>query len=306
MSKALPAARRYTIGGSIFEAGPLPPALYLVATPIGNLRDVTIRALETLASADLIYCEDTRISSKLLARYGIANSLKPYHDHNAAKVRPVILEALGRGASIALISDAGTPLISDPGYKLAVEAIAQGYSVEMVPGPSAPIMALALSGLPVDRFLFAGFLPVKHGERQRVLEELKSVPAALIFFEAPGRIAETVEAIKSTLGDRRVALARELTKLHEEILRGRPDEIIAAVRARGGVKGEITIVVDRPSPVKSIDSEEVEAALFTALKNYPPAKAASLTAKKFGVPKKDLYALTLSRKDKNERGQGND
>jgi 16S rRNA (cytidine1402-2'-O)-methyltransferase len=306
MSKALPAARRYTIGGSIFEAGSLPPALYLVATPIGNLRDVTIRALETLASADLIYCEDTRISSKLLARYGIANSLKPYHDHNAAKVRPVILESLGRGASIALISDAGTPLISDPGYKLAVEAIAQGSRVEMVPGPSAPIMALALSGLPVDRFLFAGFLPAKQGERLRVLEELKSVPAALIFFEAPGRVAATMEAIKLTLGDRRVALARELTKLHEEILRGRPDEIIAAIRARGSVKGEITIVVDRPSAVKSIDCNAVETALFTALQNHSPAKAASLIAKKLGLPKKQLYALALSRKDKSESGQGNE
>ena len=298
MSKALPPVHRYSIGGSTFEARSLPAGLYLIATPIGNLRDVTIRALETLASADVIYCEDTRITSRLLTHYGIAKSLKPYHDHNAAKVRPVLLEVLGSGAVVALASDAGTPLISDPGYKLVLEAIAQGIHVEMIPGPSAPIMAVALSGLPVDRFLFAGFLPVKRGEKMRMLEELKSAPAALVFFEAPGRVSETMDAIKGSLGNRRVAIARELTNLHEEVMRGRPDEIIAAIRARGTLKGEITIVIEPPSPVQNINPDEVKAALCTALENNSPAKAASSIAKKFGIPKRELYALALKWKDK--------
>jgi 16S rRNA (cytidine1402-2'-O)-methyltransferase len=298
MSQAPSAAHRYTIGGSTFEAPSLPSGLFLVATPIGNLRDVTIRALETLASADLIYCEDTRITSRLLARYGIAKSLKPYHDHNAAKVRPAVLAALQAGASVALASDAGTPLISDPGYKLVLDALDKGFHVEMIPGPSAPPMAAALSGLPIDRFLFAGFLPARQGERNRLLEGLKSVPAALIFFEAPGRVLETVVALKAVLGNRRLAIARELTKLHEEVLRGLPDEMIAAISSRGGLKGEVTIVVEPPPAAERPNREEVERALHAALQISPPAKAASEIAKRFKIPKKELYALALSWKDK--------
>jgi 16S rRNA (cytidine1402-2'-O)-methyltransferase len=297
MSQALPAVHRYTIAGSHFQARSLSPGLYLVATPIGNLRDVTLRALETLASADLICCEDTRITSRLLKHYGIAKPLKPYHDHNAAKVRPALLDRLSGGAAIALVSDAGTPLISDPGYKLVVEAIAQGYRIEVVPGASAPIMAIALSGIPSDRFLFAGFLPPKSSEKRRALEELASVPAALIFFEAPGRITGTLEAIRTVLGDRRLALARELTKLHEEVMRGSADDLLAEIASRNGLKGEITLVVAPPGE-RAADPNEIAEALRIALAESSPARAAAEVAKRFGVPKKDLYRLAMRQRDR--------
>lgn len=293
MSKA---PHRYSISGYTFEARSLPPGLYLVATPIGNLGDVTLRALETLASADLVYCEDTRITSRLLNRYGIAKPLKPYHDHNAAKVRPALLDALRGGASVALLSDAGTPLVSDPGYKLVLAATSENIHVDMIPGPSAPLAALTLSGLPVDRFLFAGFLPSRRTEKQRVLQELESVPATLIFFEAPARISETMELIRAVLGNRRVALARELTKLHQEILRGSAEDLIALVASRGRLKGEITVVVEPPSAEKKADPAEIDAALDAALELHSPAKAASLLARKFAIPRQDLYDLAVGRK----------
>jgi 16S rRNA (cytidine1402-2'-O)-methyltransferase len=293
MSKVPPAVCRYSIGGSVFEAPPLSPGLYLIATPIGNLRDVTIRALETLASVDVVYCEDTRITSRLLNRYGIAKPLKPYHDHNAAKVRPAILEALGDGARIALTSDAGTPLISDPGYKLVIEAINQAAHVEMLPGPSAAIVALALSGLPLDRFLFAGFLPSRSSARARMLEELKTVPAALIFFEAAGRLKGTLADLAKLLPGRRVAIARELTKLHEEVLRGTPDELIVLLRDRDSRMGEITLVLEPPLATTTPDIQDAEAALLEALQDNSPAKAASLVARKFGVPRKKAYDMAL-------------
>jgi 16S rRNA (cytidine1402-2'-O)-methyltransferase len=297
MSQAMPAVHRYTIGGFQFEARSLSPGLYLIATPIGNLRDVTLRGLETLASADLIFCEDTRITSRLLNHYGIAKPLKPYHDHNAAKVRPALLQRLSGGAAIALVSDAGTPLISDPGYKLVVEALAQGHRIEVVPGASAPVMAVALSGLPADRFLFAGFLPVKSSERRRALEELRSVPAALVFFEAPGRIRETLEAIRTTLGDRRIAIARELTKFHEEVMRGSAEELLEQIATRSSLKGEITIVVAPPAH-QPADPIEVEKALRLALADAPPARAAAEVARRFGLARKDLYALAMRTKDR--------
>ncbi|MGH6874918.1 MAG: 16S rRNA (cytidine(1402)-2'-O)-methyltransferase [Aestuariivirgaceae bacterium] len=303
MSKASQADRRYTIAEKPIEAPPLAPGLHLVATPIGNLQDITLRALQTLASADVIYCEDTRVTSKLLARYSIARPLKPYHDHNAAKVRPVLLDAIRSGAAVALVSDAGTPLISDPGYKLVREALAQGLKVEMIPGPSATLMALVLSGLPLDRFLFAGFLPARQKERQKFLEELKSLASTLIFFEAPGRIEETLLSIDAVLGPRRVAVAREMTKFHEETLRGEPREIAAQIRARSGVKGEITIIVEPPPPASPASAAEIEAALDHALESLPPAKAAGDVARRYGVPRRDIYALALARK--NAKGPGN-
>jgi 16S rRNA (cytidine1402-2'-O)-methyltransferase len=304
MSQALPAVHRYTIGGSQFEARSLSPGLYLVATPIGNLRDVTLRALETLASADLVCCEDTRITSRLLKRYGIAKPLKPYHDHNAAKVRPALLERLGGGAAIALVSDAGTPLISDPGYKLVVDAIAKGHRIEVIPGASAPIMAVALSGIPAERFLFAGFLPARSSERRRALEELRSVPAALVLFEATGRVAETLEAVRAVLGNRRISIARELTKLHEEVMRGSADELLEKLAARPALKGEITLVVAPPEGRQAADPGEMEEALRQALAVLPPAKAAAEVAKRFGVPKRDLYARAM--RCKNRAGDGSD
>jgi len=296
MPKASQADRRYTIAEQQIEAPPLPPGLHLVATPIGNLQDITLRALHTLASADVIYCEDTRVTSKLLARYSIVKPLKPYHDHNAAKVRPVLLDAVRSGTAVALVSDAGTPLISDPGYKLVREALAQGLKVEMIPGPSAPLMALVLSGLPLDRFLFAGFLPARRTERLKFLENLKSLDSTLIFFEAPGRIEDALVAIDATLGARRIAVARELTKIYEEILRGEPREIVAQIRGRGSLKGEITIIVEPPPPAPPASADEIQAALDHALESLPPARAAGDIAKKFGVPRRDMYALALARK----------
>jgi 16S rRNA (cytidine1402-2'-O)-methyltransferase len=306
MSQALPAVHRYTIGGFQFEARSLPPGLYLIATPIGNLRDVTLRALETLAAADLICCEDTRITSRLLNHYGIAKPLKPYHDHNAAKVRPGLLERLRAGSSIALVSDAGTPLISDPGYKLVLEAIAQGHHIEVIPGPSAPIMAVALSGIPADRFLFAGFLPARRSERLRVLEELRSIPAALVFFEAPSRISDALAAIKTVMGDRPIVIARELTKLHEEVMRGTADELLNDISSRNGLKGEITLVVAPPEDGKAPDPKEIEEALRAALATSPPARAAAEVARRYGVAKKDLYALAMRTKDRAGGGDGSE
>jgi 16S rRNA (cytidine1402-2'-O)-methyltransferase len=296
MPKVTRTDRLYTIAEQEIEAPPLPPGLHLVATPIGNLQDVTLRALQTLASADVIYCEDTRVTSKLLSRYSIIKPLKPYHDHNAAKVRPVLLDAVRSGRAVALVSDAGTPLISDPGYKLVREALAQGLKVGMIPGASAPLMALVLSGLPLDRFFFAGFLPAKQTERLKILQDLKSMASTLIFFEAPSRIEDSLLAIDAVLGQRRIAVARELTKFHEEILRGEPGEIAAQIRARGGLKGEITVIVEPPPPAPSASAAEIEAALDHALESLPPAKAAGNVAKKYGVPRRDIYALALARR----------
>jgi 16S rRNA (cytidine1402-2'-O)-methyltransferase len=303
MSKVSPADRRYTIAEKQIEAPLLSPGLHLIATPIGNLQDITLRALQTLASADVIYCEDTRVTSKLLARYSIAKPLKPYHDHNAAKVRPVVLDAVRSGAAVALVSDAGTPLISDPGYKLVREALAQGLKVEMIPGPSAPLMALVLSGLPLDRFLFAGFLPAKHKERLKFLEELKSLASTLIFFEAPGRIEDALLSIDAVLGPRRVAVARELTKFYEEILRGEPRDIAEQIRTRGGLRGEITIIVEPPPSAPPASAAEIEVALDHALESLPPSKAAGEVARRYSVSRKDIYALALARKT--GRGRSN-
>jgi 16S rRNA (cytidine1402-2'-O)-methyltransferase len=294
---------RYTIDGFQFEARPLAPGLYLIATPIGNLRDVTIRALETLAAADLICCEDTRVTSKLLNRYSIARPLKPYHDHNAAKVRPGLIDLLRNGASIALVSDAGTPLISDPGYKLVVEVIDQAIHIEAIPGPSAPIVAAAVSGIPVDRFLFAGFLPSKSAERRRMLEELRHVPSALIAFDSAGRIAESLKDIEAVLGDRPIAIARELTKLHEEVIRGTAHEVMESLAARQSLKGEITIVIAPPAAAKPVSAADLEHALHAALEKVSPAKAAALIAKQYGASRKELYALALRHKEMRRRDE---
>ncbi|HZQ14222.1 MAG TPA: 16S rRNA (cytidine(1402)-2'-O)-methyltransferase, partial [Pseudolabrys sp.] len=202
-------------------AGKAPPGLYLVATPIGHLGDITLRALETLAGCDVIACEDTRVTRKLADRYGIATPLTPYHEHNAAEARPQLLARLARGEAVALVSDAGTPLISDPGYKLVRAAHAAGVPVTALPGASAILTALVLSGLPTDRFLFAGFLDSHRERRRRELTALKTVPASLVFFESPHRIADALADMHDLLGDREAAVGRELTKRFEELRRDR-------------------------------------------------------------------------------------
>lgn len=219
--------------------------LYLVATPIGNLEDITYRAVRVLKEVDLIACEDTRQTSKLLAHYGIERPTVSYHEHNEAERSQDLAARMAAGASIALVSDAGMPLISDPGYRLVRAAIDAGVPVVAIPGPSAALSALAASGLPTDAFHFAGFLPHKQQQRLKALEALAEEQATLIFYEAPHRALESLEAIEQALGPRPVVLARELTKIHEEILRGTAAEIRAQLAGRDSVKGEITLLVGK-------------------------------------------------------------
>jgi 16S rRNA (cytidine1402-2'-O)-methyltransferase len=291
-----PPLRQFVIAGHDIPARAIEPGLHLVATPIGNLADVTLRALSTLAAADLVYCEDTRMSRRLLERYAIKVPLKPYHEHNAQRMRPVILDQLKGGARLALVSDAGMPLISDPGYKLVRAAIEEGLAVHVVPGPSAPLMALVLSGLPSDRFTFAGFLPNRSQARRTVLARLAGHDASLILFESATRIAATLGDIAEVLGDPPVALARELTKIHEEVLRGTASEVAAAIAARGGLKGEITLVVAPRAPAELAGDAEIDAALAAALAEMTPGKAASMLARQFARPRRDLYQRALALK----------
>jgi 16S rRNA (cytidine1402-2'-O)-methyltransferase len=289
--------RRYSIGASQFEAEKLPPGLYVTATPIGHLGDVTLRALSTMAAVDILLCEDTRTTAKLLERYGIRTRLMAYHEHNAAKVRPAILRSLGEGQAIALVSDAGMPLVSDPGYRLVADCVANAIPVTAIPGASAVLTALALSGLPTDRFSFLGFLPTKSGERKKLLTEFMNVKSTLIAFESPHRIVDALADVASTLGGRRIAVSRELTKLHEEVLRGTASEVQEILDSRPSIKGEITLVIAQPeqNAVQASD-EDIESAIDAALKSMPAARAAADIAKRFDLAKKDIYARILSRK----------
>jgi 16S rRNA (cytidine1402-2'-O)-methyltransferase len=289
--------RSYIIGAHRYEAEPLAPGLYVVATPIGNLGDMTIRALATLAAAETVLCEDTRTSGKLMERFAIRTKLSPYHEHNAQAVRPHILERLSQGAAIALISDAGMPLVSDPGYRLVKEAAERGIPVTACPGPSAVLTGLALSGLPTDRFLFAGFVPQKQGERNRLFGELGKLKVTLIFFESPHRIVETLHDLGAALPGRSVAVTRELTKLHEEVLRGTSEEIAAQLASRASVKGEITLVVGPPLDDEPVSEAELDGAIADALSAMPASKAASEVAKRFSLNRADIYQRILARKD---------
>lgn len=275
-------------------ASPLSPGLYLVATPIGNLADITVRALTTLARADVVYCEDTRHSRTLMAHYGLGRPLRPYHEHNAEEQRPRIFADLARGARIALISDAGTPLVSDPGYKLVRDAVSQGYTVLAVPGASAAMAAISVAGLPTDTFLFAGFLPPRSGARQSRIAELATAPASLIFFEAPTRVADTLADLALTLGPRPAAVARELTKLHETVARGSLSELAESFAA-APPKGEIVLVIGPPSEAAATD-ETIVAALSEALAAMSLRDAAKAVADRFSVPKARVYDLGLKLK----------
>ena len=290
--------RSYIIGAHRFEAEPIAPGLHVVATPIGNLGDITIRALSTLAAAETVLCEDTRTSGKLMERFAIKTRLSPYHEHNAQRVRPEILERLKQGAAIALISDAGMPLVSDPGYRLVKEAVEQGIPVTACPGPSAVLTGLALSGLPTDRFLFAGFVPQKQGERKRLFAEFSHLKATLIFFESPHRIIETLYDLETALPGRSIAVTRELTKLHEEVLRGPAAEIAAQLAARASVKGEITLLVGPPMEEEAVSEADLDAAISGALATMPASKAAAEVAKRFGLNKADVYQRILAAKDR--------
>ena len=271
--------------------------LYLIATPIGNLGDMTIRALATLAAAETVLCEDTRTSAKLMERFAIKAKLWSYHEHNAQKVRPEILARLQQGATVALISDAGMPLVSDPGYRLVKEAVELGIPVTACPGPSAVLTGLALSGLPTDRFLFAGFVPQKQGERKKLFAEFAKLKATLIFFESPHRIIETLHDLATALPGRHVAVTRELTKLHEEVLRGAAAEIATQLEARPSVKGEITVLVGPPAGEEEVSETELENAITHALAEMPASKAASELAKRFNLNRSDVYQRILSRRE---------
>src|SRR5499427_2963268 len=222
--------KSYTIAGQTIAAPPLAPGLHLVATPIGNLRDVSLRALEILAAADVIACEDTRVTRKLLSHYGIATPLTPYHDHNAATARPKLIARLAAGARVALVSDAGTPLVSDPGYRLVRATQAAGHPVTAAPGASAVLAALSVAGLPTDRFFFEGFLPAKEAARRTRIAELARIPATLVLFETGPRLAAALADLAAGLGEREAAICRELTKMHEEVRRGSLSELARTYR----------------------------------------------------------------------------
>jgi 16S rRNA (cytidine1402-2'-O)-methyltransferase len=280
-------------------AEPLSGGLYLVATPIGNLADITLRALAVLARADIVYCEDTRHSRVLLAHYAISRPTRPYHEHNAERERPRVLAELAAGKSVAVISDAGTPLISDPGYKLVREAIAAGHSVISLPGPSAVLAALATAGLATDTFMFAGFLPPRQKARQDRLAELKAVPATLVFFEAPSRLAEALADIGAVLGNRAAAVARELTKLYEEVRRGSPDEL-AQWATEAGPRGEMVVLVGPPLAV-AVSDEAIVSRLEALLATMSLRDAARAVAEELNVARSRVYHLGLALKQNGEK-----
>jgi len=275
----------------------LAPGLYVVSTPIGNLGDITLRALKTLASVSAVLCEDTRVTGKLLAAYGISARKIPYHDHNAAEARPEILRRLKAGEALALVSDAGTPLVSDPGYKLVRAAIGEGVAVTAIPGASAALASLVLSGLPPDAFAFAGFLPPKSAARKRALREWKSVHATLLFYESATRLAASLADMAEMLGARPAAVTRELTKLYEEVRRGNLAELAAFYRAQGAPKGEMVVAVGPPGgDADPSGGEALDRDLAAALSRTSLRQAVAEVAAATGLPRRVVYARALQLK----------
>lgn len=290
---------RFLIAGHEVQAPPLEPGLYLVATPIGNLRDITIRALETLAACDVLACEDTRITRRLLERYGIDKRMVTYHEHNSAEAGPKLIAAIAEGKSVALVSDAGTPLVSDPGYRLVSDARAAGHAVIPIPGASSVLAAMSASGLPTDDFRFIGFLPAKDKARRDALQSHVADRSTLICFEAPGRLVATLSVIVDIMGqDRTVCVARELTKRFETIRTGSAASL-AEQFADQPVKGEIVILIgpaDGDDNLPKTDSE-IDALLRGLLTEMSASKAAREAATMTGRPKAELYARCLALKD---------
>ena len=271
--------------------------LVLVATPIGNLGDISRRALETLAAADIVACEDKRLTGRLLQRFSIKARMLAYQDHNAERSRPELLRLLADGKSIALVTDAGTPTISDPGYKLVREAAAQGTPVTSVPGPAAPIVALSISGLPTNRFFFGGFLPTKQGERRRILEEVSGIRATLIFFEAPRRLAESLALAAEILGPRDMAVARELTKRFEDVTRGRLADLSRHYAEAEAPKGEAVLLFGPPEQRDKVSDAELDELLSVALTGLKVKDAAVKVASQTGLPRKMLYDRAIQIRD---------
>ena len=289
------ATRSYLLNGQPVAAPALTPGLHVVATPIGNLRDVTLRALEVLAAADLIACEDTRVTRKLTDHYGIATPLTPYHDHNAAEARPKLIARLAAGAAIALVSDAGTPLVSDPGFKLVRAAREAGLSVTTLPGASAVLAALTVAGLPTDRFFFEGFLPAKEGQRRSRIAELARIPATLVLFETGPRLAGALADLAAGLGPREGAICRELTKLHEEVRRGDLATLARDTAGAAEPRGEIILVVAPPDPQAAAgDAADLDALLRRALERVSVKDAVGEVAAVTGRPRREVYQRALA------------
>jgi len=291
--------RRYTLAGQAIEAPRLAAGLYLVATPIGNLRDITLRALEMLAAADLVACEDTRVTRKLFDHYGLSAPLTPYHDHNAETARPKILERIAAGDAVALVSDAGTPLISDPGFKLVRDATAAGLAVTAAPGASAVLMALTVAGLPTDRFFFEGFLPSRSAARRTRIAELARIPATLVLYESGPRLGDALGDLAQGLGARAAAVCRELTKLHEEVRRGTLETLARDYAAGAETRGEIAIVIAPPDAPVPSGAEEVDALLRAALTRVSLKDAVAEVAAATGEQRRAVYsrALELTKTD---------
>ncbi len=298
-----PKARTFIVAGHVVTAPKPLGGLYLVATPIGNLGDITLRALETLAGVDAIACEDTRITRRLTERYGISAQLHQYHEHNAEQARPKILQRLNEGASIALVSDAGTPLISDPGFKLVREVCAAGHPVMALPGPSSVLAALAVAALPTDRFYFEGFLPSKQGARRTRLAELARIDATLVMFESGNRIAETLRDLKGVMGAREASICRELTKLHEEVSRGAITDL-----ARGAdeleTRGEFVVVIAPPAAdAQLMASDDLDNLLRSAMKDSSVKDAVAQAVELSGRPRREVYARALELAKEVDHGE---
>ncbi len=288
--------RSYRIGAQELRGPALAAGLYVAATPIGNLGDVTLRTLEVLAAADVIACEDTRVTRKLAAHYGISTPLTPYHDHNAEQVRPVLLERIAAGEAVALVSDAGTPTISDPGFKLVREARERSLAVTALPGASAVLAALVSAGLPTDRFAFEGFLPAKEGQRRSRIAELARAPVTIVIYESGPRIGRTLAELAAGLGEREAAVCRELTKLHEEVRRGALGGLAGHYAGEAEVRGEFAIVIAPPGAGPEAGEGEVDELLRGALARVSVKDAVSEVAAVTGRPRRDIYrrALALS------------
>ena len=286
-------ARTFSLGAHTLTAPKAAPGLHLVATPIGNLGDITLRALETLAGVDIIACEDTRITRRLTERYGITALLKPYHEHNAALARPKILEKLSQGASIALVSDAGTPLISDPGFKLVREACAVGHQVIALPGPSSVLAALSVAALPTDRFYFEGFLPSKQVARRARLTELARIDATLVMFDSGNRVQDTLRDLADIMGTRDGALCREMTKLHEEIKRGPISELARAADTLE-TRGEFVLVIGpAAADTRAMAADELDDLLRSRLKRDSVKDTVAHAVEVSGRPRREIYARAL-------------
>jgi 16S rRNA (cytidine1402-2'-O)-methyltransferase len=273
-------------------------ALYIVATPIGNLEDITLRALRILKEVDVIAAEDTRHTQHLLSHYGIQTPLTSYHEHNERAKAPALIERIKNGEDLALVSDAGTPAISDPGYRLVIEAIRAGIRVVPLPGASALAAVLSVSGLPTDRFLFEGFLPAKKQERKAKLQALRSESATLVCYEAPHRLIDALNDIGQILGDREIVVAREVTKIYEEFLRGKVSEVIDRLAERE-IKGEITIVVHGSTGEAPLSEEQLKAEILRLVRDGTGVKEVSeLLGERFGLAKREVYRLALEIKSK--------